>query len=100
MLGPCGSIAKTIKVDEVTTVAAAYSMAQFFGDSSPYPIGAPASNAIGLANAAATVANLADPKVGKIPAKPLKTAILPLAKLNTLADILASCVASKPTTTA
>ncbi len=100
MLGACGSIPTAIKVDEVTTVATAYGLAQFFGAGSPYPIGAPASNAIGIANAAATVSNLADPKTGKTPAKPPKTATLPLAKVNTLADILASCVASNPSTSA
>ncbi len=96
MLGACNSIAGSIKVDEVTTVGAAYALAQFFGTSPPYPIGAPASNAIGLANAVTTVRNLADVKTGKTPAKPPVTATLPLAKVNTLADILASCIGSKP----
>lgn len=93
-LGPCGALANgglTVRVNEVTTVAAAYALAQF--TASADHIGASAHNSTGITNAFANAHLLADPTTG------LAT-ILPSAlstetgKLYALADALVPCVNS------
>jgi streptogramin lyase len=91
-LGDCGSISAstTVVMNEVTTVAAAWALAQFMGADAI--VSASATNATGLRNAFLTAANLADTTKGTAPGPGLPpNTILETAKLNTLAAALWSC---------
>jgi streptogramin lyase len=91
-LGDCGSIGSstTVVMNEVTTAAAAWALAQFIGTDAA--IGATATNATGLRNAFLTAANLADTSKGTAPGPELPpNTMLETAKLNTLAAGLWSC---------
>ncbi|HWB33510.1 MAG TPA: hypothetical protein VG714_10070 [Acidobacteriaceae bacterium] len=101
-LGPCnyaGASGPTldpstyIVVNEATTVATVYSLAQFWQPNS-FIVGTSATNATGLANAFDTAATMVDNSAGTAYATtpPLNTTIVPQTKINTLADILAACV--------
>lgn len=97
-LGNCSNLSSStfINVDELTTVAAAYTLAPFEG-ASYTSIGANTGTApgnIGLPNAFGTAALLVDTNSGIETANLPAGITLPAAKLNTLADILASCVNS------
>jgi hypothetical protein len=91
-LGDCGSIGSstTVVMNEVTTAASAWALAQFIGTDAA--IGASATNATGLRNAFLTAANLADASKGTAsgPELPPNTK-LETAKLNTLAAALWTC---------
>jgi hypothetical protein len=77
-------------MNEVTTAAAAWALAQFIGKDAA--IGASATNATGLRNAFLTAANLADTSKGTAPGPGLPSNTeLEMAKLNTLAAALWSC---------
>jgi sugar lactone lactonase YvrE len=94
-LGACNQIATASKfvVNEVTTAATAWGLAQFL--SAGGNVGATATNAQGLANAFATVANLVDPTAGTSPGAAFpKTGVSPAAKINTLANVLNNCTAA------
>jgi streptogramin lyase len=98
-LGNCGGLTSTtnVVINEVTTVGAAWALAQFSGANGQ--VGGSSTNATGLANAFATAANLADSSRGLSPGSALPTgALVETAKLNTLADVLAACVNSDGTT--
>lgn len=84
-----------LNVNEVTTVASVWSLTQFL-DPSGQHLGAPASNTVGLANAAATTANLADVRTGLAVTALVNGAMgmAPARTVNTLANILALCVNS------
>ena len=92
-----GSIPAAVVINERTTVAAAYAMAQFIsGDRI-------AGRSPGLQNAAATFKNLADPSTGEVgsvlanPPNGLET--WTMREFNSLANLLAGCVnASGPAT--
>ena len=95
VLGQCNSLPSQAVIDEATTVASVYSLAQFLDASGQKP-GASATNASGLSNAVATFGNLANLATGLA-----QTALVsgadgtpPTATVNTLADILAPCVTS------
>jgi hypothetical protein len=93
--GSCGALtsATAVVINEVTTVAAAWTLAQFAGPNAQ--VGASTTNAIGLANGFATAANLANSSTGLSPGSTLPAgAAVETAKLNTLADVLAACVNS------
>jgi hypothetical protein len=79
----------TVTVDELTTVAAAYALAQF---SDPDGVGGPSP---GLENAAATAFNLADPGSGKAGSVVTNadngSKNDTLATLNTLANLVSLC---------
>jgi streptogramin lyase len=104
VVGLSNDFSNPIRINELTTVAGEWALAQFL-DSSGQIAGAPATNQVGLLNAAATAGdNLADISTGD-PASFLPTALdcssgLPpnncdtLDRLNTLGNILASCVQS------
>ncbi len=91
-LGTCNQIvaASKVVVNEVTTAATAWGLAQFL--STGGNVGATATNTQGLANAFATVANLVNPTVGTSPGAAFPvTGVSPAAKINTLANVLNSC---------
>jgi hypothetical protein len=94
-LGPCSGITAStpIVINELTTVAAVYSLAPFI--SSPAAIGSGASDAAALASAFTQASQLVDPGTGTTPGTnvPAGTTI-PVAQLNTVASVLASCVNS------
>lgn len=94
-LGDCGSLSAStfIYVNEVTTAAAAWGLAQFLGPAAN--IGSSATNANGLRNAFLVAGNLADTATG-LPSGPSLPAgaSLEVAKLNTLANVIANCVNS------
>jgi hypothetical protein len=101
VLGSCGTIAGSATVNEMTTVAAAWSLAQFVtvgtaaGGST---VGTSSGNVAGLTNAFLTAMNLVDPVHGTIGGSALPVgATLPTAELDTLADALASCVLTSGT---
>jgi hypothetical protein len=94
-LGPCGSVGSTVTLNEFTTVAAAYALAQFsdtYAGSAYAHIGAPSTNARGIADAFLTANAIANPTTG-LPGGPnlSGTSILPLAELNSLANAVATC---------
>jgi len=106
-LGPCltGGVSSLnagtfISINEVTTVAAAYALGQFYGGfgTTSDSIGTPSTNVIGLQNAFATAHNLAN--VGTGFATPTTAAsgtnyslyTADQQKLNTIANILSDCV--------
>jgi sugar lactone lactonase YvrE len=94
-LGACNQIAASSQfvIDEVTTAATAWGLAQFFGTGGN--VGASATNAQGLANAVATVANLANVTTGVSPGATFPTTgTSPAAKVNAVADLLNNCTAT------
>jgi hypothetical protein len=77
-------------INEVTTVATAWGLAQFFSNGGN--VGASSTNAQGLANAFATVANLANLTTGASPGAGFPSiGASPAAKINTLASVLNTC---------
>jgi Chitobiase/beta-hexosaminidase C-terminal domain len=111
-LGSCnGTLPKPVVVNEATTVASAYALAQFMTGATN--VGSSAANyekgtntAPGLANAFGTVSNLVSLATGTVltntPAYPtnlagdpmiLNNSNVPTARINTLADALNSCAA-------
>jgi hypothetical protein len=94
-LGPCGNLTSTtfISVNEVTTVAAVWSLAPFM--LSYTNVGSSPSNTAGLVNAFAAVNKVVATSTGSLPGPALATgASLPIAEIDTLANILAACVNS------
>ena len=95
-LGPCGNLTSStfVSMNELTTVAAVYALAPFMtGTTNAYTtIGTSSGNAVGLANAMADSATLVNAGSGGYPTTPGVT--LPIPLINTLADILASCINS------
>ena len=93
-LGLCDNLTTStfININEITTVATVWAMAPFMNG---ITIGAPATNPAGLAQAMADVAVLTNVSTGATPGTGLPTgATSPTAEIDTLADILASCVNS------
>lgn len=94
-IGPCGATKHSVTINEVTTIATVWAFNQFT-DSTGTNIGAAASNPSALGNAGATLtaSSLVDLSTGLMPS------VLPFGvdptfdALNTLADILATCVDS------
>jgi hypothetical protein len=122
-LGPCNSLSTStnVTINELTTAAADWALAQFF-DSSGHTIGAPSTNATGLQNAYTNLANLAAVNATNLSVSGNPSSFLPspapvtcggqfplascvnndgLKRLDTLANILAGCVESSgPSSTA
>jgi hypothetical protein len=101
-LGPCnyaGSSGPTldpstyIVVNEATTVAAVYSLAQFWQPNS-FLVGTSSTNTTGLVNAFTTAQTLVQNSTGTAysTTPPLGSATVPQSKINTLANLLAACV--------
>jgi streptogramin lyase len=91
VLGNCATLASSfpVVIDEMTTVASVWAMAQFIA--TPNQIGGPSP---GITNAARSVPLIADVTTGLVQPNPPATAAIPAAKLNALADILAVCASS------
>jgi len=94
-LGAANALPTSVNINEVTTAATAWALAQFM-DSTGQIIGAPASNPIGLANAALAITsqNLVDVTTGLAPTSFPPGVSSPTSKLYTIADVIASCVES------
>ena len=98
-LGPCGELSSLsfINMNEVTTVASVWALAPFLGPGAQ--VGTSSTNAQGLTNAFANFNSLVDISNGTSPGTSAPTgALLPTAKIYTLADILASCINSSGST--
>jgi streptogramin lyase len=98
-LGTCSSISSGAKfvVDEATTVAAVEALAPFYalGTTPGGSVGATSTNSLGLANAFATAATLADSVAGTSPGSALPAnAVSPAARVNSLANLLNACALS------
>ncbi len=101
-LGPCGALTSStfITINEVTTVAAMSALAPFTTipvgtNPTPIAISTSATNILGLTNAFTTAANLASITTGLPNAlTPSGLGAIPVSEINTLADILATCVNS------
>ncbi len=94
-IGPCNQVAEPSQfvINEVTTAATAWGLSQFL--SSGGNIGATATNAQGLGNAVATVANLANPTTGTSPGASFpKNGASPAARINSIANLLNTCTAT------
>jgi len=91
-LGDCGNLTTStnIIINEVTTVSAAWALAPFM---TAYDhVGSSAGNATGLRNAFGMAGNIASTARGASPGDAPAGATIPAAEVNTLANILASCV--------
>jgi len=97
MLGPCNNLPNIVILNELSTVAAAYTFAQFINPTNPLRIGAKSTPGttqyLGATNAGATLANLIRIANGAPGPILSKTGNSP-ATLNTLADILVACINS------
>ncbi len=94
-IGPCSSVtaASSFVVDEATTVAAAYGLAQFYASGGS--VGASATNLTGITNAFLTAATLADPAAGTSPGATLPSnASSPAQRVNSVANMLNACAVS------
>jgi hypothetical protein len=93
-LGPCGNLTSStfVNINELTTVAAVWALAPF--TSSATGISTSVTNSTGLANAFASAAKVVSVGSGTTPGALPTGATLPIAEIDTLADILASCINS------
>ena len=92
-LGPCGNLSSAtfITINELTTVASVWALAPFM--TGPSNIGTSATNSVGLSNAFASVNKLVNTVDGALGGTALPGgASIPTTELNTLADIIASCI--------
>jgi len=97
-IGSCSTLQSTafVSINEITTVASIVALAPFM--SSGGAVGASSTNAAGIANAFATVAELADVSAGSTPGPNLPAhSVLESQKIIALADVLASCINSDGT---
>ena len=93
-LGAASSLpGQPVVVNEVTTIASVYSLAQFIEIADTTQVGSSASDTTGLINAFASASNLADFLHGTARSAPAAgNGTAPQKKVNTLADALATCV--------
>ena len=99
VMGTCNSMKSgaSFTLNEVTTVAAAYAMAQFLNQEN---LGATATNSSGIALAAATFASLVNPATGVTPGSGFPAnGTIAEGKINSLANALNSCAVGAPTST-
>jgi streptogramin lyase len=100
-LRPCGSLnsGETFVVNEVTTAASVWALASFMSGGGN--VGASCTNTTGLDNAFFTASRLANFSTGASPGAGLpSTLVVPTAKLNSLANVLASCTGGSGSCTA
>lgn len=98
-LGPCGSIGSIpfVVVNEVTTVASVWPLAPFMNYGAE--VGSSSADLQGLATAFANVNSLVDITRGSSPGTSVPAGVtIPVEEINTLADIIASCINSDGTT--
>ncbi len=87
-----------ISINEVTTVASVYALAAFMGSDATH-LGTSSTNAVGLANSFQMVNNLVNTTTGAaLSVTPAGNGTPPQAAINTLGNIVASCVNSTGTT--
>jgi hypothetical protein len=94
-LGPCSSLTPslTIVLNEVTTVAAVYALAPWMA--SPSSVGSDPAGEAALASAFTLAAQFANISTGATPGSGIPTGFsVPVAQINTVANILAACVNS------
>ncbi len=94
--GPCGSVGggATVVLNELTTVATAFALRPFL--SAGGHLGSTATNVQGLELAVATLGRLVDLRAGTAPGAGFAAnGTAPVAKLNTLANVLHGCVAAQ-----
>ncbi len=94
-LGPCNSITSgaSFVMNEATTVAAVWALASFM--SAGGNVGASCTNTKGLNKAFLTADQLVNPTTGVAPGAGLpSTLVVPINKINTLANVIASCTQS------
>ena len=102
-LGDCSTLTSStyIWVNEVSTIAAAYAFAGFAADATHVSSSGTTLAQTGIANAFLNAANLATLKTGAALAlTPAGNGTVPQTEINTLANILASCVNSSSSTSA
>lgn len=93
-LGTCKQLSSAtyINMNEVTSVATVYALAQFMTPGTT-EIGTSSTNTTGMLNAFATVNNLVDVASGAaLATTPAGNGTVPQAYINTLANIMAACV--------
>jgi DNA-binding beta-propeller fold protein YncE len=94
-LGDCydlGGVSR-VSINELTTVATVYALAPFMGGYTS--VGTSTGNAQGLTNGFGSVNLLANVQSGGVPGTLPAGATAPTTELNTLADIIATCVNSE-----
>ena len=95
VLGPCQSVSAStyVQMNELTTVASVWSLAPFM--SSYKAVGSGAADAEQLANGVASANQLVNMATGEAPGTSLPAgASVPVAVLNTLANLIAACINS------
>jgi hypothetical protein len=104
-LGPLSRVPQQVVVNEVTTIASVYSVAQFLDRTTATNIGSAVANVVGLPNAMANVGNLANVSTGVALTSqdrftPLVNPITQASEappgqvVNSLAEALAACIGS------
>jgi hypothetical protein len=99
VLGNCPSsggfsFPSTFVVNEATTIAAAFAMSGFATDATHVSSSGTPLAQIGIANAFANAANLANISTGATMTISASGGTVPQSEINTLADILAACVST------
>jgi hypothetical protein len=98
LLGQCGTLGPSsyIVINELTTVSAVWALTPFMVDATH--IGTSPTNVQGLLNAFAISADLVNIASGTSPGNAPAIASIPTAEINTLGDVIASCVNSDGST--
>src|SRR5205814_5962911 len=94
-LGACNQLASGSQfvINEVTTAAMAYGLAQFLSPGGN--LGSSATNTKGLSNAVATVASLANVTTGTSPGAAFPAnGLSPAVKINSIANLLNTCTSA------
>ena len=100
-IGTCNKVAASAQftVNEVTTVAGAYALAQFVAPGGN--VGASSTNSTGIANAFATAAALADTSAGSSPGATFSAnGMSPALIIDTVANLLNACASATPSAAA
>ena len=91
----CGGSSEFVTINEVSTIVTAYAFAGFASDPTHVSSSNSTLAATGTENAAETITNIEDPMTGLAYATtPAGSGTVPQAEINSLANILASCVNS------
>lgn len=96
-IGSCTSITANtfVMIDERTTVAAVSALAHFIGAAGSANIGSSPTDVSALTAAFTLASELVDPSTGETPGQNVPTGMtVPSAEINTLADVLSTCINS------